>query len=112
MPAKVRVDRLKTVYAAAKSINFGFRATDYPSAPFQNGVSAFSPQLHRITLRFCKQSESSVGVRNFIDNGLVDFARENPTCAVYVVPGRQCTPTVRAEYANGRMVHMNVTNLT
>lgn len=112
MPARVRVDRLKTIYAAAKHLNFAFRNTDYPAAPFQNGVSAYFPQIHRLTIQFCKQAEDSVGVRNFIEHSLVDFAKENPTCAIYVMPARQTTPTLRAEYANGRMVHVHAKNLT
>lgn len=112
MPARPRVDRLKTIYSSAKHLNFGFRLSDYPTAPAFNGVSSFQPQLHRITFRFCKQSESSVGMRNFIERGLVQFAKENPTTVAYVVPGRQCIPTLRAEYANGRMVHINAKNFT
>ncbi|KAK0426382.1 hypothetical protein QR680_009681 [Steinernema hermaphroditum] len=112
MPARVRVDRLKPIYTAAKALNFGWRMSDFPSAPMQNGISRFIPQLHRLTIRFCKQSEASVGVRNFIENNLVEFSKTNPSVAVYVVPGRNCTPTIRAEYGNGRMVHMNSSGLS
>lgn len=112
MPARPHVNRLKTIYTTAKALPFGFRMSDYPSTPAFNGVSSYQPQMHRITFRFCKQSESSVGVRNFIEHCLVPFAKENPTCVAYVVPGRQCVPTLRAEYANGRTVHVNAKNFT
>jgi len=112
MPAKPRVDRIKTIYSAAKGLNFGFRMTGFPSAPGYNGISAYQPQLLRLTIRFCRQSESSAGVRNFIENSLVKFGMENPTCSVYVVPTRNNIPTLRGEYSNGRMVHLNAKNFS
>lgn len=107
-----RVDRLKTIYQAANALNFGFRMTGFPDAPFKNGVACYRPQVHRITLRFCKQSESCTGIRNFIEHSLVKFATENSSCAVYVIPARNCTPTLRAEYSNGRIVHVNAKNMS
>jgi len=106
------VDRLKTIYTAARKLNFAFRMTGYPDAPFQNGLADYRPQLHRLTLRFCKRNESSAGMRNFIESSLVKFGVENPTCAIYVNPGRNCTPTLRGEYSNGRIVHLNTNNMS
>ncbi|KAL3085022.1 hypothetical protein niasHS_010091 [Heterodera schachtii] len=108
MPAIPRVDRLKTIYSSAKALNFAFRlSATNPLAPAFNGVSAYQPQLQRITIKFCKQSETSVGMRNYIEHSLTKFATENPYCAIYVVPGRNATPVLRAEYSNGRLVHVN-----
>lgn len=77
MPAIPHVDRLKTIFTAAKQLNFGFRLTGYPSAPQYNGWSGRAiPQLHRITIRFCRKDVTSAGVREFIDKKLVDFAKQ------------------------------------
>ncbi|CEF64691.1 39S ribosomal protein L43, mitochondrial [Strongyloides ratti] len=112
MPARVRVDRLKPIYTAAKAINFGFRLTGVPTIPNNNGVGSYIPQVHRITLRFCKQNEASSGVRSFIKYHLFEFAQKNPSVVIYTIPARQVTPTIRAEYGNGRMVHINVKSLS
>ncbi|KAI1714366.1 mitochondrial ribosomal protein l51 / s25 / CI-B8 domain-containing protein [Ditylenchus destructor] len=112
MPARPRVDRIRTVYSAAKKLNFGFRMTGFPDAPFLNGVADYRPQLHRITFKFCKKREDSVGMRNFIETSLVKFGTENPSCAVYVIPESHSVPTMRAEYSNGRMVHVNASNMS
>lgn len=111
MPAIPHVDRIKVVYSAARKLNFGFRMTGFPDAPFLNGVAHYQPQLQRLTFRFCKQSESSVGMRNFIEYSLVKFGTENPSCAIYVIPAKNVTPTLRAEYSNGRMAHLNTKNM-
>uniref|UniRef100_A0A7E4W1I3 Large ribosomal subunit protein mL43 n=1 Tax=Panagrellus redivivus TaxID=6233 RepID=A0A7E4W1I3_PANRE len=112
MPARPRVDRLKTVYTAAKQLNFGFRLTGFPSAPNENGIASYKPQLHRLTIRFCKQNEASSGLRNFIDTALKAFAAANPQTVVYVLPIRNATPTLRAEYSNGREVQINAKGFT
>uniref|UniRef100_A0AC34QE94 Exoribonuclease phosphorolytic domain-containing protein n=1 Tax=Panagrolaimus sp. JU765 TaxID=591449 RepID=A0AC34QE94_9BILA len=53
-----------------------------------------------------------MGLRNFIEHSLPQFARENPQTVVYVVPIRNATPTLRAEYSNGRQVHINAKGFT
>lgn len=112
MPARPHVDRLKTIYTAAKNLNFGFRLRGFPTAPSENGIAAYKPQLHRLTIRFCKQNDASMGLRNFIEHSLPQFARENPQTVVYVLPIRNSIPTLRAEYANGRQVHINAKGFT
>uniref|UniRef100_A0A915AIW9 Large ribosomal subunit protein mL43 n=1 Tax=Parascaris univalens TaxID=6257 RepID=A0A915AIW9_PARUN len=112
MPSRVRVDRIKPIYTAAKALNFGWRLSDFPKTPMNNGVTSYIPQAHRITLRFCKQSESSVGMRNFIENDIKRFAQQNPSIVIYVTPIRNSSPTLRAEYGNGRMAHVNATNFS
>lgn len=88
MPVIPRVDRLKTLYAAAKGLNYSWRLKDFLSAPQHNGVTNYIPQLHRVTIRFCKQASNSAGVRNYVERELVKFARENPSVVVYVLPVR------------------------
>lgn len=113
MPAIPRVDRLKTIFTAAKGLNFGFRLTGYPSAPQYNGFSGRAiPQLHRVTIRFCKKDASSAGIRQFIARELTEFAKQNPATAIYVIPIRYSTPTLRGEYANGREVQIHAKNFT
>ncbi|CAJ0930384.1 unnamed protein product, partial [Mesorhabditis belari] len=111
MPSLPRVDRIKTIYSARKALNYGFRFTDFVKQPAFNGVSRFIPQMHRITFRFCKQSEDSVGMRNFIESRLVSLAQEHPYLVIYAQPIRNTTPTIRAEYGNGRIVHLSSSGL-
>ncbi|KJH51123.1 hypothetical protein DICVIV_02682 [Dictyocaulus viviparus] len=161
MPAVPRVDRLKTIYSSAKALNYGWRFTDIPRTPVYNGVSRYIPQLHRIpylllfgtithsyiarilhnmicafriTFRFCKQSEGSVGVRNFIEHKLLEFgiflilylcarnmrnlqtacfaATKEPSVVIYTQPVRNTNPVIRAEYGNGRIIQLNAKNMT
>uniref|UniRef100_A0A1I7TTJ2 Large ribosomal subunit protein mL43 n=1 Tax=Caenorhabditis tropicalis TaxID=1561998 RepID=A0A1I7TTJ2_9PELO len=112
MPSVPRVDRLKPIYTAAKALNFGWRFSDFLKIPAYNGISRYTNQLHRITVRFCKQSESSVGVRNFIENQLVDIGRKNPSVVIYAQPVRNSNPSIRAEYGNGRTLQINAKNLS
>uniref|UniRef100_A0A914RTB1 Uncharacterized protein n=1 Tax=Parascaris equorum TaxID=6256 RepID=A0A914RTB1_PAREQ len=58
---------------------------------------SFILQAHRITLRFCKQSESSVGMRNFIENDIKRFAQQNPSIVIYVTPIRFAFRYMRVE---------------
>lgn len=76
MPSIPRVDRIKIIYSAAKKLNYAFMLTDFPSAPSFNGVTGYRPQLHRVTLRFCKQNENSVGLRKFIEKHMTQFATD------------------------------------
>ncbi|CAI5437618.1 unnamed protein product [Caenorhabditis angaria] len=112
MPALPRVDRLKPIYTAAKALNFGWRFSDFLKIPNYNGISRYTNQLHRVTFRFCKQSEDSVGVRNFIEERLVEIGKQNPSVVIYAQPVRNTTPTIRAEYGNGRQLQINAKNLS
>ncbi|XP_070539914.1 large ribosomal subunit protein mL43-like [Ptychodera flava] len=70
----------------------------------QNGVGRYICQLKRITFQFCKHSGQSRGVRDYIENDLVDFARKNPGVVVYVQPHQKyAQPTLVAEYLNGNL---------
>uniref|UniRef100_A0A8R1TWD9 Ribosomal protein/NADH dehydrogenase domain-containing protein n=1 Tax=Onchocerca volvulus TaxID=6282 RepID=A0A8R1TWD9_ONCVO len=85
MPSKPRVDRIKVCYTAAMQLNYGWRMSGYPCTPFSNAVTKYIPQLHRITIRFCRKNECSSGVRHFIG-------------------------IVRAEYGNGRIIQIVLKN--
>nr|CAD2207158.1 unnamed protein product [Meloidogyne enterolobii] len=108
MPAIPRVDRIKNIYSAAKALNFGFRlSATNPQAVLFDGISGHFPQLQRVTIRFCKISEPSAGLRNYIEHSLTKFASENPYCSIYILPVRNTTPSIRAEYSNGREVQLD-----
>ena len=68
------------------------------NAPLKNGLGRFIPQLMRITIKFCKESPSSQGVRKFIETEIVEFAKQNPGTAIYLKPRRHRGPVVVAEY--------------
>jgi len=68
------------------------------NAPLKNGLGRFIPQLMRITIKFCKESPTSAGVREFIEKDVVQFAKENPGTAIYLKPRRHRTPVIVAEY--------------
>lgn len=111
MPSKPRVDRIKVCYTAAMHLNYAWRMSGYPYTPFNNAATKYIPQVHRITVRFCRKNECSSGVRHFICSGLLSqFASENPSVVIYVQPIRQNIPVLRAEYGNGRVIQIVVKN--
>ncbi|KAF6037271.1 mRpL43 [Bugula neritina] len=67
-----------------------------------NGIGRYVCQLQRLTIKFCKEQKQSRGVRDFIENGLVDFAKNNPSVAVYAQVKRHRSPALVAEYLNGK----------
>ena len=76
------------------------------NAPLKNGLGRFIPQLMRITIKFCKESPHSTGVREFIEKDIVEFAKKNPGTAVYLKPRRHRTPVVVAEYRKFESSHL------
>ncbi|XP_017868723.1 PREDICTED: 39S ribosomal protein L43, mitochondrial [Drosophila arizonae] len=89
-----------------------FLKSGFPRAPLQNGLGRYVCQLQRITLKFCKNNGSSRGMRDFIENHLVDFAKENPGIVVYVKPRRHRTPVLVGEYLNGDREWLSCRNST
>lgn len=75
-----------------------FLKSGFIKAPLQNGVGRYIGQLQRITLKFCKSNGGSRGLRDFIENDLVEFAKSNPGVVVYVKPRRHRGPVIVAEY--------------
>lgn len=66
-----------------------------------NGLGRHVCQLQRLTIKFSKSSGTSSGVRDFIENDLIDFARSNPGIALYLKPRMKPTPVLNADYLNG-----------
>lgn len=89
-----------------------FTPKGFPSAPLQNGIGRYICQLKRVTLRFCKSSGSSRGIRDFIETELVSFAHDNPGTAVYLKPRRHKSPSFVAEYLNGQREVISCHNFT
>uniref|UniRef100_A0A3Q0RU19 Large ribosomal subunit protein mL43 n=1 Tax=Amphilophus citrinellus TaxID=61819 RepID=A0A3Q0RU19_AMPCI len=69
----------------------------------QNGVGRYVCQLKRVSIIFSKKASSSLGVRDFIEEGVVDYANKNPGTVVYVSPQPCGTPKIVAEYLNGNV---------
>lgn len=76
----------------------------------QNGVGRHICQLQRLTLCFCKTRVCSFGMREFIENHLLDFTRKNPGIVVYLKPRRHRKPVLYAEYLNGNRETFSVEN--
>uniref|UniRef100_U5ESD9 Large ribosomal subunit protein mL43 n=1 Tax=Corethrella appendiculata TaxID=1370023 RepID=U5ESD9_9DIPT len=89
-----------------------FMKSGFPRAPLQNGVGRYICQLQRITLKYCKSNGSSKGMREFLENDLLDFSRTNPGIVVYVKPRRHRTAVMVAEYLNGDRQWLNCRNNT
>ncbi|KAJ1525842.1 hypothetical protein ONE63_009038 [Megalurothrips usitatus] len=85
-----------------------FLPSGFPRAPLANGIGRYMCQLKRITFKFCKESGSSRGMRDFLENDLVDFARKHPSVAVYVKPRRHRSSVIKAEYCNGEEYWMSL----
>ncbi|KAG7190353.1 hypothetical protein KM043_006465 [Ampulex compressa] len=89
-----------------------FLKSGFPRAPFGLGVGRYVCQLQRVTLKFCKNRGSSRGIREFIENDLLDYAKENPGVVVYLKPRRHRLPVIKAEYLNGESHWMEVGKYT
>ncbi|XP_043247976.1 39S ribosomal protein L43, mitochondrial [Colletes gigas] len=82
----------------------------YPRPPFGLGVGRYVCQLQRVTLKFCKNHGGSIGIRKFLENDLIDYAKDNPGVVVYIKPRRHRSPVIKAEYLNGETHWMCVKN--
>nr|CAX70575.1 mitochondrial ribosomal protein L43 [Schistosoma japonicum] len=81
-------------------------------AVYGTTTSRFVPQLQRITLKCCKFRRDSQGVRDYIENHLVDFARDNPATVIYVKPRRNRPPLLVAEYLCGNWQYVRAQDMT
>jgi hypothetical protein len=82
------------------SIRYTSKSTpaDYIRTNLHNGVGRYVCQLQRITFKFCKEHPSSLGIREFLEDDLLDFARNNSGIVVYLQPRRHGRPKIFAEY--------------
>lgn len=75
-----------------------FRAT-LRSRP-ANGHQAFLPQIRKLVVEYCDKWPTSANTRTFIDNHILDLARENPHVEVVVKQRNQKEPIVRGFYGS------------
>ncbi|XP_061666050.1 39S ribosomal protein L43, mitochondrial [Syngnathoides biaculeatus] len=78
----------------------------------QNGVGRYVCQLKRISIMFSKKGQTSLGVRDFIEDGVVDYAKKNSGTVVYVSPESCNKPRIVAEYLNGNVREETVAGKT
>ncbi|XP_067909146.1 39S ribosomal protein L43, mitochondrial [Heterodontus francisci] len=76
-------------------------ASRFLQSVLHNGVGRYICQLQRISLIFSKDAPNSRGVREFVEEGVVDFAKQNPGIVVYVTAKRCSVPKLIGEYLNG-----------
>ncbi|XP_060624267.2 large ribosomal subunit protein mL43 [Anolis sagrei] len=76
-------------------------ASRFLGSVLRNGVGRYVGQLQRLTLTLSRDSQSARGAREYIEEKVVDFARQNPGIVIYVTPKKSRVPTVVAEYLNG-----------
>nr|KAF6304078.1 mitochondrial ribosomal protein L43 [Myotis myotis] len=63
-----------------------------------NGLGRYVQQLQRLSFRLSRDAPSSRGAREFVEQEVADFARQNPGVVIYV-NARPChVPRVVAEY--------------
>ncbi|KAK3094390.1 hypothetical protein FSP39_001121 [Pinctada imbricata] len=77
----------------------------------QNGIGRYVCQMQRVTLKFCKTWGGSRGMRDFIENHLLDFVRANPGVVVYLKPRRHRNAVIAAQYLNGRSESVDCNNM-
>ncbi|XP_066477855.1 large ribosomal subunit protein mL43 [Tiliqua scincoides] len=78
----------------------------------RNGLGRYVCQLQRLTLVLSRDSASSRGAREYVEEKVVDFARQNPGIVVYVTPKKCRIPTVVAEYLNGAVKEEDLNSKT
>ncbi|XP_062988641.1 large ribosomal subunit protein mL43 [Elgaria multicarinata webbii] len=78
----------------------------------RNGLGRYVCQLQRLTLTLSRDAQSCRGAREYIEEKVVDFARQNPGIVVYVAPKKCRVPTVVAEYLNGTVQEQTLTSNT
>lgn len=96
----------------SKGFTAASRGSDFLRSVLQNGCGRYVQQLQRLTFRFCQKSQASKQTRDFVENGLTDFANGNPGVVLYVTPEADVNPKICAEYLNGRTEILSLDRLT
>lgn len=71
----------------------------------------FGQALKEIRLHLCQTSESSVGVRKFIEKNYVDLKKVNPNTPILIRECSSVQPKLWARYELGKEEHVNLTNM-
>ncbi|XP_075072356.1 large ribosomal subunit protein mL43 [Mixophyes fleayi] len=77
-----------------------------------NGLGRYVCQLKRLTLTFSKDAQPARGAREFIEEKIVDFAKQNPSIVVYVSPKQIAVPKLVGEYLNGAIREEDINSKT
>ncbi|XP_039272773.2 large ribosomal subunit protein mL43-like [Styela clava] len=96
----------------SKGYTSASRGSDFLRSVLQNGSGRYVQQLQRLTFRFCQKSQESKQTRDYVENGLTDFANRNPGVVLYVTPESDVDPKICAEYLNGRTEIVTLNKLT
>lgn len=92
MPSPNRVVYRKLLRLAAQQLTDGWRLKGTPQTPLQNGVGRYVCQLKRATIRFDKVNQPSTGIRQWIQGDLINYAKANPSVAIYLQPVKDSMP--------------------
>lgn len=84
------------------------KATGYLKNAYYQGHGRYVNQIARLTLKFCKSSGGSREMRKFIETKLVDTARKNPGCVIYVKPRFFKAPVMVADYLGGQHQYLSL----
>ena len=88
------------------------KVTGYLKNAYYQGHGRYVNQIVRLTLKFCKSQNSSVEMRKFIETNLVDVAKANPGCVIYVLPRLFRLPVLTADYLNGQNHHLSLRGMS
>lgn len=88
------------------------KVTGFLKNAYYQGHGRYVNQIVRMTLKFCKSHNSSVEMRKFIETNLVDVARANPGCVIYVKPRLFKIPVLTADYLNGQNHYLNLKGMS
>uniref|UniRef100_A0A6G1S9D3 Large ribosomal subunit protein mL43 n=1 Tax=Aceria tosichella TaxID=561515 RepID=A0A6G1S9D3_9ACAR len=83
------------------------KATGFLRNAYYQGHGRYVNQIARMTIKFCKNSGGSREMRKFIETRLVDTAKANPGCVIYVKPRLFKSPVMKAEYLNGNEQYLS-----
>ncbi|XP_069826925.1 large ribosomal subunit protein mL43 [Dendropsophus ebraccatus] len=87
-------------------------ASRFLQSVLHNGVGRYVCQLKRLTLIFSKDAQPSRGAREFIEEKVVDFAKQNPGIVVYISPKPCRVPKLVGEYLNGSIREVDINSKT
>ncbi|XP_075791713.1 large ribosomal subunit protein mL43 [Pelodiscus sinensis] len=76
-------------------------ASRFLGSVLHNGLGRYVCQLQRLSLAFSARGQTSRGARGYIEEKVLDFAKQNPGVVVYVSPQECRSPMMVAEYLNG-----------
>lgn len=62
------------------------------------GVGTFSLPCRKVVLEYCESSVASKGMRDFLQQHIVELAHANPSVEFVVMPRPQRAPLLRAFY--------------